>query len=205
VPTTFGAVLVLVAFIIPGFVGNRILSYAHSRPDPNDGRIVLEALTFSCLNYAVLSSLLVLAWNLRWYENLLLLAACTFGVLFVSPVLLALAVASLVDTKIARKFRDSFGMRYPVAKAWDCFFRQGIPCWVVATMKDGRVIAGLYGPNSFASSFPAPEDLYLEKLCKLSPQGKIEGIAEFSNGCIIQMDNIELLELFDITKRTENG
>jgi hypothetical protein len=72
-------------------------------------------------------------------------------------------------------------------------------------MKDGRVIAGLYGPNSFASSFPAPEDLYLEKMCKLSPQGKIEGIAEFSNGCIIQMDNIELLELVECGKRAENA
>jgi Family of unknown function (DUF6338) len=204
VPTTFGAVLVVVAFIIPGFIGNRILSYAHSRPEPSDGRIILEALTFSCFNYAILSWLLVLAWSGHWYEDLELLAACAFGVLFVSPVLLALALAWLIDTKWGRRLRLSFGMAHPVPKAWDSFFRKGVPCWIVATMKDGRVIAGFYGSNSFASSFPAAEDLYLEKLCDLSPQGKIKGLAEFSNGGIIQMENVSMLELFEVAKGTKN-
>jgi hypothetical protein len=55
--------------------------------------------TFSCLNYAVLSWLLVLAWNQHWYQNPDLLATCAFVFLFVSPVLTALAMARLVDTK----------------------------------------------------------------------------------------------------------
>ncbi len=60
------------------------------------------------------------------------------------------------------------------------------------------MIAGLYAGNSFASSFPAAEDLYLEKICRLSAQGEIEGIADFSRGGIIKMENVETLELFDI-------
>ncbi len=48
------------------------------------------------------------------------------------------------------------------------------------------------------TSFPAPEDLYLEKLCKLSPAGKIEGIAAFSAGGILRMENIETLEMFEV-------
>jgi hypothetical protein len=204
VPTTIGAVLVIVAFVIPGFVGSRVLSFAHSRPESSDGRIILEAITFSCVNYSVLSWFLVLTWDHNWYENPYILAACVFLVLFVSPVLLALLLAWLIDTKWGRKLRLSFGMAHPVPTAWDCFFRKSVPCWIVATMKDGKVIAGFYGPNSFASSFPAAQDLYLEKLCDLTPQGKIKGLTAFSNGCIIQMGSVSMLELFEVVPGSKN-
>jgi hypothetical protein len=42
-PTLLGTVLVIVAFVIHGFIGNRVLSSTHSRPEPSDGRIILEA------------------------------------------------------------------------------------------------------------------------------------------------------------------
>jgi hypothetical protein len=156
-PTTIGAVLVIVAFVIPGFIASRVLSSAYPRSEPAEGRLVL----------------------------------------LLTPVVIGLVLVKAIDTNWGRRFRHAFGIVHPVPKAWDYFFRQGTPCWIVATLKDGRIVAGLYGPNSFASSFPSEEDLYLEKLCKLSPQGKIEGVADFSIGGIIRMENVQLLELFD--------
>jgi len=196
-PNTFSAVLVIVVFVIPGFIANRILSAAHSRSASSDGHTVLEAIALSSLNYAFLSWLLALAWLNHWYENPFLLVTIASCTLFVSPVVIALVFARLVDTKWGANFRLAFGMAHPVLKAWDSFFRTGKICWVVATLKGGRVIAGYYGPNSYASSFPAEEDLYLEKLCKLSASGAIEGVAEFSIGGIIQMKDVETLELFE--------
>jgi hypothetical protein len=196
-PNTFSAVLVIVVFVIPGFIANRILSAAHSRSASSDGNTVLEAIALSSLNYAFLSWLLALAWIHHWYENPFLLVAIAFCTLFVCPVVIALVFARFVDARWGAKFRLAFGMAHPVLKAWDTFFRTGKRCWVVATLKGGRVIAGYFGPNSYASSFPAEEDLYLEKLCKLSATGAIEGLAEFSAGGIIQMKNVETLELFE--------
>ncbi|MFY9529324.1 MAG: DUF6338 family protein [Candidatus Acidiferrales bacterium] len=196
-PTTIGAVLVIVAFVIPGFIASRVLSSAYPRSEPAEGRLILEGITLSCANYALLSWLLILAWDRRWYESALVLVALALLVLLLTPVVIGLVLVKAIDTNWGRRFRHAFGIVHPVPKAWDYFFRQETPCWIVATMKDGRVVAGLYRSNSFASSFPSEEDLYLEKLCKLSPQGKIEGVADFSMGGIIRMENVQLLELFD--------
>lgn len=197
-PASVGAILVIVAFIMPGFIAGRILSSAHSTSETSEGHLVLSAITLSCLNYAVLSWLLVTAWIEKWYEKPLILASLSLFTLFVGPILIALVLVKTIDTEWGKQVRIAFGLSHPVPKAWDSFFRRGIPCWVVATLKGGRVIAGLYGGNSFASSCPAEEDLYLEKICKLSPQGEIERVAEFSRGGIIQMKNVETLEFFDL-------
>ena len=196
-PTTFSAVLVIVAFVIPGFIASRILSFAYSRSAIAEGQAILEAITLSCLNYALLSWLLAWAWIQHWYQQPLLLATVVFCILFVTPVVIALILVKIFDTDWGLRLRLSYGVAHPVLKAWDSFFRRGRLCWVVATMKGGRIFAGYYGPNSYASSFPADEDVYLEKLCKLSPKGKIEGVAEFTAGGIIQMKNVETLEFFE--------
>jgi len=197
-PTSLGAILILIAFLMPGFIAGRVLSSAHGTSEAGEGRLVLGAITLSCLNYAVLSWLLVLAWTRKWYEDPLTLALLAFFILLVAPILIALALIWVIATEWGKRVRVAFGLAHPVSKAWDSFFRRGIPCWIVATLKGGRVIAGLYAGNSFASSFPAAEDLYLEKICRLSAQGEIEGIADFSRGGIIKMENVETLELFDI-------
>jgi hypothetical protein len=150
------------------------------------------------VNYAILSWLLVLAWADKWYEVPALLAGLVFFVLFVSPIVIALALVKIIDTKWGRNIRIKFGIAHPVAKAWYSFFRKGIPCWVVATLKGGRLVAGLYGGKSFASSFPAQEDIYLEKLCSLSKEGEMERITDLSLGGIIRMENVEMLEFYEI-------
>lgn len=197
-PASVGAILVIVAFIMPGFIAGRILSSAHSTSETTEGHLILGAITLSCLNYAALSWLLVTAWIEKWYERPAILALLSLFTLFVAPVCIALVLIKAIDTEWGRQVRIAFGLAHPIPKAWDSFFRRGIPCWVMATLKGGRVIAGLYGSNSFASSCPAEEDLYLEKICKLSAQGEIEGVAESSCGGIIQMENVETLEFFEI-------
>ena len=65
-------------------------------------------------------------------------------------------------------------------------------------MRDGRVVAGLYGTKSFASSYPDEEDLYLQTLCALSPEGEITGIVEGSEGAILRMSEVSLLEFYSL-------
>jgi len=196
-PTSVTAIVVIVAFLMPGFISNRFLAFAYPNAEPSDTRIILSAVAFSCLNYALLSWLLILFWLNRWYENFGRLAALAFFVLFVAPVLLAWLFVEIVESGWGRAWRNKLGLAHPLPKAWDYFFSRGRPCWVVATLKTGRTIAGYYGNNSFASSFPAEEDLYLEKLCTLTPEGLIVDIHPQSAGGIIKFDVIETLEFFD--------
>lgn len=200
-PTTVSAVLVILVFIIPGFISNSVFSLVFPRTEPGDTRTILTAITFSCLNYAFLSWLLILMWKESWYRSIGMLVGIAFVALFASPVAVALAFAKMIDTEWGRKVLARFRIINPVPKAWDYFFRQAIPCWVIATLKDGRVFAGLYGENSSASSFPAEEDLYLEKLCRLSAEGKIEGVAPYSMGGIIRMEYVASLEFFESARQ----
>ena len=196
-PSTFNAVLVIVIFLMPGFIARKVMSSIFAGAEPTEVRTILDSVTLSSLIYATLSWLLVWAWMSKWYENVFALAILAVLVLFVSPIVVALSLTKLMETTLARRIRETFGILHPVQRAWDYFFRRGLSCWVVATLKDGRVLGGWYGPSSFASSDPTSQDLYLEKICKLSPDGKIESMADLTLGGIIDRENIELIEFFE--------
>jgi hypothetical protein len=69
------------------------------------------------------------------------------------------------------------------------------------SFKGGKVMAGLFGPNSFASSFPRRQDLFVEKLLSLNPNGKVVGWSEDSAGALVKMDDLECIEFFEIAGR----
>jgi hypothetical protein len=196
-PTSIQAVIVIVIFLMPGFVASRVISYTYPSSEPSDARLILTAITLSCFNYAILSWLLVLSWRKLWYQNTAFLVFLVLLTLLISPVLIGLGLVKLAATNWLRRFRHTFGIPHPDPKAWDHFFRRGMPCWVVATLRSGRVIGGLYGSNSFASSYPSAEDLYLEQLCNMTPEGMMAGLTALTVGGIIRMENVELLELFE--------
>jgi hypothetical protein len=196
-PTSIQAVIVIVIFLMPGFVASRVISYTYPSSEPTDARLILTAITLSCFNYAILSWLLVLSWRKLWYQNTAFLVFLVLLTLLISPVLIGLGLVKLAATNWLRSFRHTFRIPHPDPKAWDHFFRRGMPCWVVATLRSGRVIGGLYGSNSFASSYPSAEDLYLEQLCNMTPEGMMAGLTALTVGGIIRMENVELLELFE--------
>ena len=197
-PTTIAGVLIIVMFVMPGFVASQVITFAYPRSEPGEGKLILEALTLSSLNYAFLSWLLILAYRHRWYEDSIGITVLAVGTLVLVPVLLGFCVVWISEAAWLNRVRIRFGMTNPVPTAWDSHFRRARPCWVMATLKNGILVAGLYGPNSAASSYPAPEDLYLEKLCRLSPSGEILGLEKNSAGGIIRMEEAYLLEFFDL-------
>jgi hypothetical protein len=197
-PQTIEAILVLLVFVIPGFVSSWILSHAYPRAEPGEARLVLEGIALSCINYGLQSWILIFFWKMRWFEEPVYLSLMAVFSLFIAPTILALTLVKVLDSEWMRSIRERFRLAHPVPKAWDRFFRQGKPCWVIATLKDGQVVAGLYGQNSFASSFPAEEDIYLERLCELSAEGKILRLSMRSLGAIIRMENVRLMEFIEL-------
>ena len=195
-PTSIQAVLVIALFLMPGFVARSVLSSVYPTSEPSESRLALTAITLSCLNYGVWSWLLVLSWQRLWYKSNGFLAILAVLVLFLSPVVGTLAFVKFMQTDAFRHSREFFGIRHPAPKSWDYFFGKGAACWIIATLKTGHVIGGYYGTESFASSFPHEEDLYLELLCELTPEGQLDRIAPLTLGGIIRMEEVVLLEFF---------
>ena len=196
-PQNIDQVIVVIAFLIPGFIFTRVFGFSIPLRGREAGALVLDSIAASAINYALLSPLVWLLLKEPFssrHPRLVMLA--WFVVLFVSPVVLGLLAARLVEGPRARRLRRALRLIHPVPKAWDYFFRQGKGCWVVAKLKDGGLLAGLYGMNSFASSYPDEEDLFLEKTCTLSADGKISGLVQLSEGVILRMSEVRVIEFF---------
>jgi hypothetical protein len=198
-PENLNQVVVLIAFLIPGFVFTRLLGLSIPSRTREATSIVLDSLAMSCVNYAFLSPLVLLLTRGEYTRGHPIWAALGwFAVLFLSPGVLAVLAGIFVDSPKAKWLRRALRLTHPVPKAWDYFFRQGKICWIMATLKDGRLVAGLYGSKSFASSYPDEEDLYLERLCSLSSDGRITGFVTRSEGAILKMDEVSLLEFYSV-------
>jgi len=76
---------------------------------------------------------------------------------------------------------------------------------MIITLNNGTKIGGEYAFNSFASSFPAAGDIFLEKQCTLDEQGQLTGELERSLGVWIDASNIRHIEMLDWIANPSNS
>jgi hypothetical protein len=199
VPTSFSQVLILLVFIIPGFVLMRIKRVAYPSVEPAAATAVLDSLALSCMIYALSFPLLYLSYARRWYEaHPAFFALLALAVLLAMPCILGILYVWSTKTGKWAWLRGSLGFPHPDPTAWDHHFRKERAHWIWLTFKNGQVMAGLFGPNSFASSFPQRQDLFVEKLLSLDEDGKVVGWKDGSAGALISVENLERIELFEI-------
>jgi len=81
--------------------------------------------------------------------------------------------------------------------AFDSFFAKKKPCWVHVELQDGTNIIGLFGEESFASSYPNSGQLYLERVLRYTEDGEIDGDLDRSLGLILRPEDYKYLELVE--------
>jgi hypothetical protein len=70
---------------------------------------------------------------------------------------------------------------------------------MIVTLKDGSKIAGRYDTESFTSSAPAREQLYLEETWVLNDDGGFERPRAGTAGIMILSDEMVTIEFFNMT------
>lgn len=91
----------------------------------------------------------------------------------------------------------------PYPTAWDYYFRKRQPCFVIARLKDGKALAGYWGRDSYATSFPNDGELYLQAVYRLNSDGTFgEPIAD-TRGALIRRDSYVVLEFFEVPSDTK--
>jgi hypothetical protein len=88
--------------------------------------------------------------------------------------------------------RLGFRTVHYIKSAWDWHFSRQQTLWAVVTLKDGSVLYGYYGSDSFAGD--DPKDIYLEKVYK--PEENRFGTTEDNYGALIMADQISVVEFF---------
>lgn len=184
--------LLLLLFCIPGFISLIIYDLIIATERRNLSKSLLDVVCYSALNYAALSWLIYLIHVGRFYENHKLLYVFSLVLtLFVVPILWPFLFIKLTTYKFFAKY-----ILLPNLKAWDYVFGKKESFWVIVHLKNGKMIGGKYDTKSYASSYPAQEQIYLEEVWELDNNGKFLMPIERSKGMLILNDELSAIEFF---------
>ncbi|MBR9910400.1 MAG: hypothetical protein GYB33_08635 [Gammaproteobacteria bacterium] len=182
--------ILFIAFVVPGFIAIKAYELLSPAQQRDSSKQLIDAVSYSCLNYAVLIlPIYYLETNNLSKSHPNLYALFYFCVLFVAPVLLVIGWRILREFEWVQKF-----VPHPTQKPWDFVFSQRKTYWVTVTLKNGAKIAGMYGPNSFASSAPSEEQIYLEEQWMLNDEGGFDRAVEQTSGVIVLSSEILSIE-----------
>jgi len=188
-PEVLGAILGLVW---PGLVSLHVYRLLIPGARMDWGQALLQGFFFTVIDY-LLGFPLVL-YVLRT-ENLDRDPAgywLALGVVWlVGPVLLPFAWKWILGTPFLRRF-----LQQPYVTPWDYYFARREPAFMLIHLKNGHLIAGYWGPGSYASAYPEHGDLYLSAVYRVDPTGRIGAPLSSTNGLLIGKAEYTYIELF---------
>lgn len=186
-------IAIFIAFVVPGFIALKLYEVLSPSPQNDSSKKIVDAITYSCINYGFLSYPIYLVEKFQIHEahpNLYFLFYSF--VLFISPVLLVFAWKKIRELEFVQEH-----LPHPIQKPWDYVFSKRKTYWVIVNLKNGEKIAGMYGLNSFASSAPAEEQIYLEEHWLLNEDKGFERPVNQTSGIIILTSEILSVELIN--------
>lgn len=207
-PATGTALLVLAAFVLPGFVALKYRERTYVvKTDDTPFERLLSALYYSFLSYIVLGIVAVAIFGVTtqdvsrlWHGHA---EAGVYVALAVGGVVIPIALSELArwwdGSRPRRRVRKVAGLNlaHTIPSGWEHFFLSDRTCFVRATLNDGRVIAGRFGEESFAGYTAETPDLYLEERWTLDENDWFAGPAAGSLGVYIRAAEIVSVEFYD--------
>lgn len=194
-------IVLFLGFVIPGFVSMKVYELIFLSAPKDSSSQLIDAIAYSSINYAILILPIYAVESNNIRESFPYLYATFYAaVIFVSPVVLVFSLKALRKIDFIKKV-----LPHPTARPWDFVFEQRRQLWIIITCKDGKKIGGKYSFLSFASSSPAPEQLYLEEAWVINNDGGFERPRKDSAGIIIMGTEIVDVELFNMKDGEPNG
>lgn len=186
-------------FVVPGFVSLKVYDLMVPSARRDFSASIIEVISFSMINFAAWYWLIDLS-----NRNDLRIDAPVFYyltmslVLLVSPTLLAIVGYWFLGSNFLRG-----RVVHPTPMSWDFLFKQGRSYWLLFHLKSGQKLGGFYSSNSFASSFPHSQEVYVEQLWRVDANGRFLEKADRTAGAVIRADECMLIELF--TTRSDHA
>jgi hypothetical protein len=183
-----------IVFAIPGFIAIKTYSLLCPNQEKESTKLIIDAITYSCLNYAILGPFIYMMLFSKKWEFICSFFTFSFYsfVMLIFPALLAWFWLKLRNMKFFQK-----NAPHPTARAWDYVFAQKKPYYILVTLADGKQLAGEYSDASFTSSYPEESQIYLEKTWVINSDGGFDRERDQSAGILILAKDIQSIEFFD--------
>lgn len=179
-------------FFIPGFISIKIYDLLVPSERRDSSKSLFEVISYSAINFAALSWLIIFIHSENFYTTYIWWYFISiFLILFITPILWPFLILKLLSWELIAKF-----IVHPIRKPWDYVFGKKQAYWLIVHLKDGRKIGGKFDNESFASSNPAEEKIYLEEVWKLDEYGKFLESIERTKGILILAEEISSVEFF---------
>jgi hypothetical protein len=203
-PQSLAALLIAAYFVVPGFLAIVAFDAVVTRISRDTPRIVLEAIAVSLGFWLVTAPLHIWTLQRGYFETHVVFTAFLYSL---GAILLPPAAGLAIANWIRRHPRllSALGIRPPAPRAWDYYFGRGGHTFVIVTLTDGSRLCGLWSDQSFASSYPATEDLYLEALVQLDASGHIGEYVSYTQGAWVPGSAIKTLEFLRPLEVVENA
>lgn len=191
-----------VIFVFPGLVSMHMYRLLMPAREVQWSTAIFEGIFYSIINFAICLPILITITAESFLENhkgWFMLGS--LFVLLIGPSIWPFALIKLLKIPKLTKW---FQLPYPTA--WDAFFDRRQQCFMIIHLKNGKSIAGYYGPTSYSTSFPRDGDLYLSAVYKLDQNGKFEGPSvPNTRGLLIRKNEYSYIELFDVPQQKKGG
>lgn len=182
----------IILFAIPGFISMKVYGLIVAGERADSSKQVMDCVAYSAINYGLATGIYLLINLLLSLCSLRLPSPFSpwvlFPSVFLTPVAWPLIWLKVLKIKIVKTQTIS-----PHATAWDLFFSTKQPAYVLITMKDGKVIGGWYGEKSGTSTFPNPNQIYLEQVWKIEGRRFIKPFSR-TGGIILSCEDFTSIE-----------
>lgn len=189
---TINEIILFLIFFVPGFISMKVYNLFRANDKINFSESIGEVVSYSAINFAILSSLIFLIHrggfmnsHPFWYVFF------CFIILFVAPILWPIIFIKITAHRKVKKYILS-----QEKTAWDYIFAKKKGFWVIVNLKSGDRIAGVYGSDSFASSYPNKQQIYLEQQWSVNEKGKFLKVKNRTSGVLLLGDDIKSIEFY---------
>jgi len=215
-PATGTALLLLAAFVLPGFVTLMVKERTYEAPSQASSfDRLLGTLYYSALVYVVPAVVVVIGgWEVPTLQGFVEgdkglrgPVATALGVVLGLPLLIAYLGHRWT---LSQRRQDALGAlrvnpAHATATAWDFMFgEEAEQCLIRATLKDGTIVSGYYGPSSHSGFGASTPDLFLEQRWVADEDDTALAPVTNNFGIWLRADEIICLELYAYAHEQES-
>lgn len=205
------AVILLLYLVVPGYIATKVYDLLAPGERRSLGDAIVEILAWSFI--------LLMFWfwpfavlyqykdSLSVGPRYLIVFVLTILSVFVTPIL----AAYLVYWVRHRGFighAPKGSSSHPSPTSWDWFFsEQANNYYVRFHLKTGEKLGGYFGENSFATSFPNNQEIYVEETWRLDEDGEFTEPVEGTKGAFVYREDCALVQFLEVREASgyQNG